>query len=410
MNMFKRDLEKPILKLNNKSVVLALFCLAHFGKTTFLKQLADTNRKYVDLTEPTMRVMAKEEPVLFLQRYFPPVLIDNLQYAPELVPVIKDYVLHNGKPGDFWLIAPKEYSEELSSIFAELGDKFASFELCGLSSAEIDGRKSTPFVPEMGALAERMQNAVAHSVVEIYERIWCGDKPALYNEGTDWQSYYAKLVQDILQRDIRNFVQLNDEMKFYRFLCAAASQTAKLLNYAVMAKETGISIPTAKQWLGILEKMGIVYLLQPAAFEGVKYVVKTPKMYFTDTGLAAYLLRWNTADALEMGAMSAEFFETWVINEVYKSYAASGEKAPLYYYRNFNGKEMELLILHNGVLYPCVIAKSAQPQKMYKRFNIVNPAFAACVDVSVGGGSVICLVPEFGIDKNNIMYIPAWMI
>lgn len=410
MNMFKRDLEKPILKLNNKSVVLALFCLAHFGKTTFLKQLADTNRKYVDLTEPTMRVMAKEEPVLFLQRYFPPVLIDNLQYAPELVPVIKDYVLHNGKPGDFWLIAPKEYSEELSSIFAELGDKFASFELCGLSSAEIDGRKSTPFVPEMGALAERMQNAVAHSVVEIYERIWCGDKPALYNEGTDWQAYYAKLVQDILQRDIRNFVQLNDEMKFYRFLCAAASQTAKLLNYAVMAKETGISIPTAKQWLGILEKMGIVYLLQPAAFEGVKYVVKTPKMYFTDTGLAAYLLRWNTADALEMGAMSAEFFETWVINEVYKSYAASGEKAPLYYYRNFNGKEMELLILHNGVLYPCVIAKSAQPQKMYKRFNIVNPAFAACVDVSVGGGSVICLVPEFGIDKNNIMYIPAWMI
>lgn len=408
--MFKRDLEKPILKLNNKSVVLALFCLAHFGKTTFLKQLADTNRKYVDLTEPTMRVIAKEEPVLFLQRYFPPVLIDNLQYAPELVPVIKDYVLHNGKPGDFWLIAPKEYSEELSSIFAELGDKFASFELCGLSSAEIDGRKSTPFVPEMGALAERMQNAVAHSVVEIYERIWCGDKPALYNEGTDWQAYYAKLVQDILQRDIRNFVQLNDEMKFYRFLCAAASQTAKLLNYAVMAKETGISIPTAKQWLGILEKMGIVYLLQPAAFEGVKYVVKTPKMYFTDTGLAAYLLRWNTADALEMGAMSAEFFETWVINEVYKSYAASGEKAPLYYYRNFNGKEMELLILHNGVLYPCVIAKSAQPQKMYKRFNIVNPAFAACVDVSVGGGSVICLVPEFGIDKNNIMYIPAWMI
>lgn len=361
MNMFKRDLEKPILKLNNKSVVLALFCLAHFGKTTFLKQLADTNRKYVDLTEPTMRVMAKEEPVLFLQRYFPPVLIDNLQYAPELVPVIKDYVLHNGKPGDFWLIAPKEYSEELSSIFAELGDKFASFELCGLSSAEIDGRKSTPFVTEMGALAERMQNAVAHSVVEIYERIWCGDKPALYNEGTDWQAYYAKLVQDILQRDIRNFVQLNDEMKFYRFLCAAASQTAKLLNYAVMAKETGISIPTAKQWLGILEKMGIVYLLQPAAFEGVKYVVKTPKMYFTDTGLAAYLLRWNTADALEMGAMSAEFFETWVINEVYKSYAASGEKAPLYYYRNFNGKEMELLIFHNGVLYPCVIAKSAQP-------------------------------------------------
>lgn len=408
--MYKRNLKNQVLKFNILKFILILTDSIKEGKTTFLKQLADANRKYADLAEPALRSMANEEPVLFLQRYAPPVLIDNIQYAPELVTVIKDYVLHNGKPGDFWLIAPREYSEALSSIFAELGDKFACMELCGLSSAELDGRESTPFVSEMGALAGRMQNAVPHSVVEIYERIWRGDKPALYNEGTDWQAYYAKLVQDILQRDIRNFVQLNDEMKFYRFLCAAASQTAKLLNYAVMAKETGISIPTAKQWLGILEKMGIVYLLQPAVFEGVKYAVKTPKMYFTDTGLAAYLLRWNTADALEMGAMSAEFFETWVINEVYKSYAASGEKAPLYYYRNFNGKEIELLILHNGVLYPCVIAKSAQPQKMYKRFNIVNPAFAACSDVSIGGGSVICLAPEFGTDAKNILYIPAWMI
>lgn len=357
-----------------------------------------------------MRSMANEESVLFLQRYAPPVLIDNIQYAPELVPVIKDYVLKHGKPGDFWLIAPKEDVETITAIMQELGDKFACLELCGLSSAELDGRESTPFIPDMQLLAGRMQNPVPHSVVEIYERIWCGSKPAMYNEGADWQAYYAKLVQDILQRDIRKFVQLNDEMKFYRFLCAVASQTAKLLNYAVMAKETGISIPTAKQWLGILEKMGIVYLLQPAAFSGVKYVVKTPKLYFTDTGLAAYLLRWNTADALELGAMSAEFFETWVIGEVYKSFANSGQKAPLYYYRNFNGKEVELLILHNGVLYPCVISKSAQVQKMYKRFNIIEAAFGGCTEVKTATGSVICLVPEFGIDKNNIIYVPAWMI
>lgn len=408
--MIKRNISDAILQLNNLVTIFLVAGSALTGKTALLKQLSSKDRKYLDLTDPALRSIADEEPVLFLQRYAPPVLIDNIQYAPELVPVIKDYVLHSGKPGDFWLIAPKEYSEELCGIFAELGEKFASLELCGLSSAELDGRESTPFVPELGALAGRMQNAVQHNVVEIYERIWRGDKPTLYNEGADWQSYYAKLVQDILQRDIRNFVQLNDEMKFYRFLCAAASQTAKLLNYAAMAKESGISIPTAKQWLGILEKMGIVYLLQPAAFEGVKYVVKTPKLYFTDTGLAAYLLRWSAADALELGAMSAEFFETWVINEVYKSYAASGEKAPLYYYRNFNGKEIELLILRNGVLYQCVIAKSSQPQKMYKRFNIVNPAFAAYGDVQLGGGSVICLAPEFGTDAKNILYIPAWMI
>lgn len=408
--MIIRNIQNIVLKLNNKTNLLVLYSSLQSGKTTFLKQLADADRKYVDLTDPAMRVMANEEPVLFLQRYAPPVLIDNIQYAPELVPVIKDYALKHGKPGDFWLIAPKEDAEAITVIMQELGDKFVCMELCGLSSAELDGRESTPFIPDTHLLAERMQNSVPHSVVEIYERIWHGDKPAMYNEGADWQLFYAKFVQDILQRDIRKFVQLNDEMKFYRFLCAAASQTAKLLNYAVMAKETGISIPTAKQWLGILEKMGIVYLLQPAAFNGVKYVVKTPKLYFTDTSLAAYLLRWNTADALELGAMSAEFFETWVIGEVYKSFANSAQKAPLYYYRNFNGKEVELLILHNGVLYPCVISKSAQVQKMYKRFNIIEAAFGGCTEVKTGTGSVICLVPEFGIDKNNIMYVPAWMI
>lgn len=408
--MFTRSLTNQILQFNNESEVSFLKGVTQSGKTTFLKSFASPDRKYADLAEPAMRSMANEESVLFLQRYAPPVLIDNIQYAPELVPVIKDYVLKHGKPGDFWLIAPKEDVETITAIMQELGDKFACLELCGLSSAELDGRESTPFIPDMQLLAGRMQNPVPHSVVEIYERIWCGSKPAMYNEGADWQAYYAKLVQDILQRDIRKFVQLNDEMKFYRFLCAVASQTAKLLNYAVMAKETGISIPTAKQWLGILEKMGIVYLLQPAAFSGVKYVLKTPKLYFTDTGLAAYLLRWNTADALELGAMSAEFFETWVIGEVYKSFANSGQKAPLYYYRNFNGKEVELLILHNGVLYPCVISKSAQVQKMYKRFNIIEAAFGGCTEVKTATGSVICLVPEFGIDKNNIIYVPAWMI
>ena len=408
--MFTRSLTKQILQLNNEAEVFFFKGVTQSGKTTLLKQLALPDRKYADLAEPAMRSMANEEPVLFLQRYAPPVLIDNIQYASELVPVIKDYALKHGKPGDFWLIAPKEDAETVTAIMQELGDKFACLELCGLSSAELDGRESAPFIPDMQLLAGRMQNPVPHSVVEIYERIWRGDKPAMYNEGADWQAFYAKLVQDILQRDIRKFVQLNDEMKFYRFLCVSASQTAKLLNYAVMAKETGISIPTAKQWLGILERMGLVYLLQPAAFSGVKYVVKTPKLYFTDTGLAAYLLRWNTADALELGAMSAEFFETWVIGEVYKSFANSGQKAQLYYYRNFNGKEVELLILHNGVLYPCVISKSAQVQKMYKRFNIIEAAFGGCTEVKTAAGSVICLVPEFGIDKNNIMYIPAWMI
>lgn len=208
---------EQILKRNKNAEIFVLVGTSQSGKTTFLQNLASPNRKYADLAEPAMRSVANEEPVLFLQRYAPPVLIDNIQYAPKLVPLIKDYELKHGKPGDFWLIAPKEDAETITAIMQELGDKFACLELCGLSSAELDGRESTPFIPDMQLLASRMQNPVPHSVVEIYERIWRGSKPAMYNEGADWHAFYAKLVQDILQRDIRKFIQLNDEMKFYRF-------------------------------------------------------------------------------------------------------------------------------------------------------------------------------------------------
>ena len=170
--MFTRSLTNKILQFNNEAKVFLLKGVNQSGKTTILKSHSSPDRKYADLAEPALRNMAKEEPVLFLQRYAPPVLIDNIQYAPELVPLIKDYALKHGKPGDFWLIAPKEDAETITAIMQELGDKFACLELCGLSSAELDGRESTPFIPDMQLLASRMQNPVPYSVVEIYERIW----------------------------------------------------------------------------------------------------------------------------------------------------------------------------------------------------------------------------------------------
>ena len=159
-----RNLQNQILQLNNEVKAFFLKGVNQSGKTTLLKNLASPDRKYADLAEPALRSLANEEPVLFLQRYAPPVLIDNIQYAPELVPVIKDYVLKHGKPGDFWLIVPKEDAETITAIMHELGDKFACLELCGLSSAELDGRESTPFIPDMQLLAGRMQNPVPHSV------------------------------------------------------------------------------------------------------------------------------------------------------------------------------------------------------------------------------------------------------
>lgn len=234
--------------------------------------------------------------------------------------------------------------------------------------------------------------------------------PALYNGGEqDWQSYYANYVQTFLQRDVMKLLQINDEMVFFRFLCAAAGQTGKMINYAELAKAAEVSAPTAKQWIKTLEAAGIIYLLQPFMPPGAKYIVKAPKLYFFDTGLAAYLTRWLNADALEAGAMSGEFFETWVVAEIYKSYVNKGIVPPLYYLRNFNGKEIELIIYENGTAYPIAIKKSAYPQKAVKTFAILEPV-SEDANIQIGEGGIICFADDLLPAAQDLWYIPAWLV
>ena len=234
--------------------------------------------------------------------------------------------------------------------------------------------------------------------------------PAMYNGGEqDWQSYYASYVQTFLQRDVMKLLQINDEMVFFRFLCAAAGQTGKMINYAELAKAAEISAPTAKQWVKTLEAAGIIYLLQPFMPPGAKYIVKAPKLYFFDSGLAAYLTRWLNADALEAGAASGEFFETWIVTEIYKSYANKGIVPPLYYLRNFNGKEIELIIWQNGTAYPITIKKSAYPSKAVKTFAILEPV-SADAKINIGAGGIVCLIDDLLPAADSLYYIPAWVL
>lgn len=220
---------------------------------------------------------------------------------------------------------------------------------------------------------------------------------------------YGLVFITFLQRDVMKLLQINDEMVFFRFLCAAAGQTGKMINYAELAKAAEISAPTAKQWVKTLEAAGIIYLLQPFMPPGAKYIVKAPKLYFFDTGLAAYLTRWLNADTLEAGAASSEFFETWVVTEIYKRYANKGIVPPLYYLRNFNGKEIELIIWQNGTAYPVAIKKSAYPSKAVKTFAILEPV-SADAKINIGAGGIVCLIDDLLPASDSLYYIPAWVL
>ncbi len=406
-----RNIEQTINRISSQFKVLLLTGARQVGKTTLLKHLAQgSGRTYVTLDDLAVRSLALSDPALFLQRYTPPLLIDEIQYAPQLLSYIKIYADNGTHNGDIWLTGSQRLPL-MQGVTESLAGRVGIIDLQGLSANEINGTDNTePFLPEVELLFNRMNNAKKQSLKEIYKLIWRGSMPAMYNGGEqDWQSYYASYVQTFLQRDVMKLLQINDEMVFFRFLCAAAGQTGKMINYAELAKAAEISAPTAKQWIKTLEAAGIIYLLQPFMPPGAKYIVKAPKLYFFDTGLAAYLTRWLNADALEAGAASSEFFETWVVAEIYKSYANKGIVPPLYYLRNFNGKEIELIIWQNGTAYPIAVKKSAYPNKAVKTFAILEPV-SADAKINIGAGGIVCLIDDLLPASDRLYYIPAWVL
>lgn len=406
-----RNIEQTINRILSQFKVLLLTGARQVGKTTLLKHLAqNSNRTYVTLDDLAVRSLALADPALFLQRYTPPLLIDEIQYAPQLLSYIKMFADNGAKNGDIWLTGSQRLPL-MQGVTESLAGRVGIIDLQGLSANEINGTDNTePFLPEVEVFFNRINRAKKQSLKEIYRLIWQGSMPAMYNGGEqDWQSYYASYVQTFLQRDVMKLLQINDEMVFFSFLCAAAGQTGKMINYAELAKAAEISAPTAKQWIKTLEAAGIIYLLQPFMPTGAKYIVKAPKLYFFDTGLAAYLTRWLNADALEAGAASTEFFETWVVTEIYKSYSNKGIVPPLYYLRNFNGKEIELIIWQNGTAYPIAIKKSAFPNKAVKTFAILEPV-SADAKINIGAGGIVCLIDDLLPASDSLYYIPVGVL
>lgn len=409
---YNRVLEQAIIKTSSTFPVVLVTGPRQVGKTTLLTRMAEKNRTIVSLDNPTIRTLAKEDPGLFLQRYKPPVLIDEVQYAPELFIYIKIYVDAHKNNGDFWLTGSQAF-HMMENITESLAGRVGIVRLNGLSNAEIHQTFHKEFVVDLDSLVERSKSSRAMDAGEIFQRIHKGSMPRLYeNPEIDEEQYFESYIETYITRDMKELTKVTDELQFLNFVRAVAARTASNVNYTELADEAGISSPTAKQWLSLLVTSGLVLLIQPFSNNALHRIVKTPRMYFMDTGLCAYLTGWNSPEALERGAMNGSFFETWAVTEIYKSYTNMGKNPPLYFYRDSNNKEIDLLIYQNATLYPIEIKKGTQPKNATKNFSVLKK-FADSDNnqkASDGNGAVICLAPDvIPIDRMNY-YVPAWII
>ncbi|MFN8444371.1 MAG: ATP-binding protein [Caldilineaceae bacterium] len=403
-----RTLESFVLKNANQFPVVLVTGARQVGKTTFLQHLSQTERTYVSLDDPLVLSLAKSDPALFMQRFPPPVLIDEIQYAPELLPYIKLTVDQRRQPGLFWLTGSQQF-HLMRGISESLAGRVAIVHLLGLAQREILGKGAgiEPFLPTAEALRTRATTADRLTLKELYQHIWRGAFPALaLNDALDHNLFYSSYVQTYLQRDVRDLARVGDEMAFLRFLRAAAARTGQQLNLTELARDADVSPNTAKNWLSILQTSDLVYLLEPYHTNLSKRLVKLPKLYFLDTGLVAYLTEWATPETLEAGAMSGAILETWVIAELLKSYWHNGRQAPFYYYRDKDQKEIDLLISQDGKLYPLEIKKSASPDKNdVRHFQILSQ-----FDMEIGPGGVICLAQQSLPLTTTAQSIPVWTI
>ena len=415
----KRALEDTVRKTSATFPVMLVIGPRQVGKSTMLERLAEPNRKIVTLDDPDIRYLAKSDPALFFQRYTPPVLIDEVQYAAaELFPYIKMAVDKSKRNGDFWITGSQAFVM-MQNVSESLAGRVGIINLLGLSTSEINAVSSEVFTTDSERLMKRIEKAKKFDLNGLYSRIFKGSMPKLYaDDNVDLEMYYRSYIDSYLKRDIKDLTQVADEMAFYNFMTVVAARTAKPVVYDEIARECGISSPTAKKWLSILKTSNIIALVQPYSNNLLKRVTKMQLLHFLDTGLCSHLLKWGNPEALERGAMSGAFFESYVFSEIYKSYLNAGKEPPIYYYRDKDKKEIDLLIYENGTLYPIEIKKSASPGKdAIKHFGVLKPVTEpekfgelSQTKMKIGNGAVVCMANDLlPIDAKN-WYVPVWII
>lgn len=396
----KRTLGQSILDASASFKVVLLTGPRQVGKTTLLQDLQKESRSYVTLDDLNMRLAAQQDPASFLDRLELPVLIDEVQYAPDLFPYIKMVVDKEKKNGLLWLTGSQQF-DMMKNVTESLAGRVAVLQLQGISLAEEQGRSDDPpFLPKLDIIKARQKTARALKLPEVFHKIWRGSYPDMVVQGKDknWERFYSSYVTTYIQHDVREYLDISDTAAFHKFMQIAAARTGQLVNYADMSRDVGVTQPTIKTWLNVLHASGVVYLLQPYFNNRTKRLVKTPKLYFMDTGLCSYLTGWLNPDVLERGAMSGAVFETWVISEVIKSYLHNGRSPRIYFYRDKDKREVDLLIEESGTLYPIEIKKTASVQNAnFKGFGMLEN-----LKMPIGHGALMCMASGLMPVSNNV--------
>ncbi len=407
MGYIKRSLEKVVDQVTKEYPVVLVTGPRQVGKTTMLQKLMEgTDRRYVTLDDLNARSLAKTDPDLFLQLHKPPVLIDEIQYAPELFTYIKIYVDKNHNPGDFWLIGSQVF-KLMRGVQESLAGRVAVLSLTSLAQAEIDEVNTEPFMVDMESLSVRRNDRKAADTTVVFERIYRGSMPAVVSGmKSNNQIFYSSYLRTYIERDVRELSDAIDSLKFLRFITAVAARCGQMLNVAEIARDADINQILVKKWLCILETLGIIFYLHPYSNNMIKRLVKTPKLYFYDTGLVCYLTKWSSAETLESGAMNGAILENYVVAEIMKTYLNNGKEPYMYYYRDKDAKEIDIVLEHDGLLNPIEIKKTSNPgTELVKVFSLLDRASA-----TRSKGAVVCMKAELGaIDKDNYI-VPVWMI
>lgn len=401
----ERELERKFLKMNEVFKAILVTGARQVGKTTMLKHLAsEQKRTFVSMDNARNRELARRDPKLFFQMFKPPVLIDEAQKAPELFECIKEICDNSDEKGLFWLTG-----SESKKLLKNAGDSLAG-RICILRMYSFSQREKLGLA-KLGAvdfsfdkLLNREVSFKENNIHDVYEHIWRGGMPGVQDfDGEQLAEFYNSYIDTYLMRDAVDDNGITDTVAFRKVLTACAAFIGNLVNYSDIANAGGVSVPTAKKWVNILQNMGIIFLLNTYANNELKRLVKTPKIYFCDTGLAAYLSMWTTKDVLMQGASSGHFFENYVVGELVRGYAYSSNKANLSFYRDTNQKEIDVIVEEGGVIHPIEIKKSTNPErKLVKAFDVLRVSTN-----TMGMGAVVCMTDRvFPIDENNIM-IPA---
>jgi len=419
MKYIKRAIEDVVLQLDKSFKGILITGARQTGKTSMIRNLFP-DKKYVLIDDPFVEEQANENPNMFMMLNQPPVIFDEVQRAPGLFRYIKIACDDTQGKGLFCLSGsqPLELMEKASE---SLSGRVGIIEMAPLSQREINKDSfNVPFLPTMDYIKER--NKTVKVPKNIWERIHRGGYPELQDQNVDWGIYFSSYVKTYLERDVRKLSAVQNLNDFRRFMVAVAARTGQMVNYSNIADEIGKDQTTVKAWMSILEASGIIYLLEPYTPSVLKRAIKTPKLYFRDTGLAAYLTRWLTPETLANGAMSGAFFETFVITEILKSYSNRGidYRYCVSYYRGKDRKkvkkdgkvievesEIDLIIEENGILYPIEIKQgtsvTADETAAFQVLDKVD-------EKKRGMGAIICNCPQPGFLRENVLQIPVWYI